>query len=139
MTTDLIALGIGPGADIPHFITFGLDVGEASVTAEAAVPPTPPAYRVKRQDAEYFETLRKRAANATTAEFGTVKRGAAVTAAAASAVSVDSADASDLATAITLANEIKADVNQLVSDHNDLKTAINNLRTSLRDAGIIDS
>lgn len=27
--TDLITLGIGPGGDIPHFLTFGLDIGAA--------------------------------------------------------------------------------------------------------------
>lgn len=137
MTTDLIALGIGPGADIPHLVTFGLDVGEATVDVKAVAPFPPPALQVDNLSTQFVEIISRRAANATTDTFGTVKRGASVAAATASSVSVDSADATDLASAITLANELKADVNQLVSDNNDLKTAINNLRTSLRNAGTI--
>jgi hypothetical protein len=41
-----------------------------------------------------------------------------------STVSVTSADATDLPSAITLANELKADVNTLVTDINDLKTKL---------------
>lgn len=48
-----------------------------------------------------------------------------------STVSVTSANASDLATAITLANELKVDVNTLTSD-------LNGLITKLRDAGVTD-
>lgn len=48
-----------------------------------------------------------------------------------STVSVTSANASDLATAITLANELKADLNTLTSD-------LNGLITKLRDAGVTD-
>ena len=29
MTVGLITLGIGPSGNIPHFITFGLDIGAA--------------------------------------------------------------------------------------------------------------
>ena len=47
-----------------------------------------------------------------------------------STVSVTSPNAIDLATVITLANEIKSDLNTLISDVNDLKT-------KLRAAGII--
>ena len=47
-----------------------------------------------------------------------------------STATVTSADASDLATVITLANEIKGDVNTLVADHNDLKA-------KLRTAGLL--
>ncbi|PHS02109.1 MAG: hypothetical protein COA78_21935 [Blastopirellula sp.] len=58
-----------------------------------------------------------------------------------STVSVSSADASDLPTVITLANEIKGDVNQLVTDVNsknalinELKADVNTLTTDLNNA-----
>jgi hypothetical protein len=50
-----------------------------------------------------------------------------------STVSVDSADATDLATAITLVNEIKADLNTLVTDVNNGFTKMNSLMAELRD------
>lgn len=53
----------------------------------------------------------------------------------ASTVSVDSADASDLATAITLANELKADLNTLITDFNALLADHNALLAKLRAAG----
>ncbi|MGI9484342.1 MAG: hypothetical protein ACR2RF_00350 [Geminicoccaceae bacterium] len=48
-----------------------------------------------------------------------------------STVSVDSANATDLATVITLANEIKADVNTLVTDSNTAATLANELKSDL--------
>jgi len=62
---------------------------------------------------------------ATTSLKGVVKQSTNVANAVASTVSVDSADATDLATVITLANELKADVNQLVTDLNAVVTQIN--------------
>ena len=70
---------------------------------------------------------------------GLVLLAAAVSNAAASSVSVDSADASDLATVITLANEIKGDVNQLVTDVNAIKDQLNALLASERAAGQLDT
>lgn len=52
--------------------------------------------------------------------------------AASSSVSVTSADATDLATVITLANELKADVNQLVTDLNAVVTKLNALLANMR-------
>ena len=72
-----------------------------------------------------------------------------------SAVSVDSADSTDLPTVLTLANEIKADVNTLVSnfntaeaeirgdvntlvtDLNAVKTSLNDLKAKLRTANLL--
>lgn len=72
-----------------------------------------------------------------------------------SAVNVTSADATDLATVITLANEIKADVNtlvsnfntaeaeirsdvnQLVTDLNAIRTNLNNLKAVMRTANLL--
>ena len=72
-----------------------------------------------------------------------------------SAVSVDTADSIDLPSVITLANEIKADVNTLVSnfntaeseirgdvntlvtDLNAVKTSLNDLKTKLRTANLL--
>ncbi|MEH6451188.1 MAG: hypothetical protein V7765_21160 [Oleispira sp.] len=56
---------------------------------------------------------------------GVVDLAAEVTNAVASTVSVTSPDATDLPTALTLANETKADVNQLVADLNDVITQLN--------------
>ena len=74
-----------------------------------------------------------------------------------SAVSVDSADSTDLPTVITLANEIKADVNTLVSnfntaeseirgdvntlvtDLNAVKTSLNDLKAKLRTANLLST
>lgn len=56
-----------------------------------------------------------------------------------SSVSVSSADASDLATAITLANELKADLNQLVTDFNALAAAHNALLAAMQAAGTMDA
>ena len=74
-----------------------------------------------------------------------------------SAVSVDSADSTDLPTVITLANEIKADVNTLVSnfntaeseirgdvntlvtDLNAVKDSLNDLRAKLRTANLLST
>jgi len=64
--------------------------------------------------------------------------GVAVSDATASTVSVASADATDLASAITLANETKADVNTLVADVNSAITQLNAALASLRTAGKID-
>ncbi len=52
----------------------------------------------------------------------------------ASTVSVTSADATDLATVITLANELKADVNQLVTDFNNSVTQLNDIIQQMKDA-----
>ncbi|MEW8053460.1 MAG: hypothetical protein AB2754_15860 [Candidatus Thiodiazotropha endolucinida] len=49
-----------------------------------------------------------------------------------SVVSIDSPDATDLASVLTLANELKADVNQLVTDVNAIKTQLNALLASMR-------
>ena len=72
-----------------------------------------------------------------------------------STVSVDSADSTDLPTVLTLANEIKADVNTLVSnfntaeaeirgdvntlvtDLNAVKTSLNDLKAKLRTANLL--
>lgn len=54
-----------------------------------------------------------------------------------SGVSVTSANATDLATAITLANEIKGDVNTLVTDVNNAITKLNSLMANLRTGKII--
>ena len=59
--------------------------------------------------------------------------------ASASSVAVSSADASDLATAITLVNELKADLTQLVSDYNALVTAYNALLAAMQTAETMDS
>ncbi len=55
----------------------------------------------------------------------------------ASSVSVTSANATDLATVITLANELKADVNQLVTDLNAVVTSLNELKANLRTSGLL--
>lgn len=80
---------------------------------------------------------------ATTTTAGLVRQGVAVADAAASsvavtaadatvsAVSVDSANATDLATVITLANELKGDVNTLVSDVNPSATLSTELKGDL--------
>lgn len=80
---------------------------------------------------------------ATTTTAGLVRQGTAVTDAAASSVavaaadatvstvSVDSADATDLATVITLANEMKGDVNTLVTDANTSATLSTELKVDL--------
>ncbi len=52
----------------------------------------------------------------------------------ASTASVTSADATDLATVITLANELKADVNQLVTDFNNSVTQLNDIIQQMKDA-----
>ncbi len=62
---------------------------------------------------------------ATGANKGVVLRAGAVTDADSSTVSTGAADASDLATVITLANELKADLAQAVSDLNDTVTQLN--------------
>lgn len=74
---------------------------------------------------------------ATLTAAGVVKMGAAVTNATTSTVSVDSADASDLATAITLVNETKADVNTLVTNLNSAITQLNALLASIRTSGTL--
>ncbi len=54
-----------------------------------------------------------------------------------STVSVNSPDATDLATVITLANEMKGDVNTLVGDLNNAISQLNNLMDTLRDSGVL--
>lgn len=70
---------------------------------------------------------------------GAVLLAAAVTNAVASTVSVTSADATDLPTVITLANELKADVNTLVTDVNNAITQFNSLLANLRSSGTLDT
>lgn len=55
----------------------------------------------------------------------------------ASTVSVDAADASDLATVITLANEMKADINTLTTDLNNAINKYNTLLANLRTGALI--
>ncbi len=56
----------------------------------------------------------------------------------ASSVSVTSPDATDLATAITLINEVKGDVNTLATDLNATITQINTLLAGFRASGKLD-
>ena len=66
---------------------------------------------------------------------GLVLEAANVADAVASTVSVDSADATDLPTVITLANELKGDVNTLVTDVNLIVTQVNAILASVQAAG----
>lgn len=92
------------------------------------VQPTPQPLKIISPDAPgFFEEIRKRVNVANQAD------------AMASTVAVASADASDLATAITLVNELKADLTQLVSDFNDLVTAYNALLAAFQAAGTMDA
>lgn len=93
----------------------------------AKMQETPPRLRQNAQEAEYFEEIRTRLNVAAQAD------------AVASTVSVDSTDASDLATAITLANELKADVNTLVTNVNSAITVLNALITKMETARLVDS
>ncbi len=70
--------------------------------------------------------------------FDISKIATAVTDATASTVSVDSSDASNLATVITLANELKGDVNTLVTDLNNAITQVNALLANLRESDKLD-
>jgi hypothetical protein len=73
--------------------------------------------------------------NAAVATRGLVLEAANVADAVASAVSVTSADATDLPTVITLANELKGDVNTLVTDVNAIVTQVNAILASIQAAG----
>ena len=93
----------------------------------AKMQETPPRFRQTAQEAEFFEETRTRLSVAAQAD------------AVASTVSVDSTDASNLATVITLANELKADVNTLVTDLNAVVTVLNALITKMETARLVDS
>lgn len=73
--------------------------------------------------------------DAAVATRGLVLEAANVADAVASTVSVDSADATDLPTVITLANELKADVNTLVTDVNAAIIQLNATLASIQAAG----
>ena len=73
--------------------------------------------------------------NAASGIRGLVEEAANVADAVASTVSVTSADATDLPTVITLANELKADVNTLVTDVNAIVTQVNAILASIQTAG----
>jgi len=68
---------------------------------------------------------------------GEVTKGAAVTDANASTVSVTSSNATDLPTVITLANEMKGDINTLVADLNNAIAQYNALMANLRTAKLL--
>lgn len=72
---------------------------------------------------------------ASIADKGAVLKAANVVDAVASAVSVAAADATDLPTVITLANELKADVNTLVTDVNLIKDQLNATLAAIQTAG----
>jgi hypothetical protein len=71
---------------------------------------------------------------ATSGTGGVVNLAALVNDAVASAVSVTSPDATDLPSVITLANEMKGDVNQLVTDLNNAITQLNDLIDKMKTA-----
>ena len=73
--------------------------------------------------------------NAAAAIRGLVLEAANVADAVASTVSVTSPDATDLPTVITLANELKGDVNTLVTDVNAIVTQVNAILASIQTAG----
>lgn len=88
---------------------------------------TPPRLRQDPIEAGFFEEIRDRT------------NVAEVTAVATAPISVDSADASDLATVITLANELKGDVNNLVTALNNGGAKLNEVIAAMQAAKLMDS
>lgn len=88
---------------------------------------TPPRLRQDPVEADFFEEIRDRT------------NVAEVTAVATAPISVDSADASDLATVITLANELKGDVNNLVTALNNGGAKLNEVIAAMQAAKLMDS
>lgn len=85
---------------------------------------------------------------ATTSAYGVVRKAAASADASASTASVTSADATSAGasynqtvanSAVTLVNEVKADVNTLAADLNAAITSLNDLKARLRTAGVLST